>query len=125
MTIPIVKAKFFKGSIACVCRSCLEQRCWDVPEAKKKKKKTFRVKPLLEPQGSLISSLFSGIGVWGASGEEQGPVEECNLGACLPSTLFVSPHRTMTSPEPVLSNLTEGYCAALIPPLIILKPVKL
>lgn len=26
------------------------------------------------------------------------------------------PHRTMTSGEPVLSNLTEGYCAALIPP---------
>ncbi|CAN0004413.1 unnamed protein product [Rangifer tarandus platyrhynchus] len=35
------------------------------------------------------------------------------------------PQRTMASREPVLSNLTEGYCAALIPPLIILKPVKL
>ncbi|CAI9161834.1 unnamed protein product [Rangifer tarandus platyrhynchus] len=35
------------------------------------------------------------------------------------------PQRTMASREPVLSNLTEGYCAALIPPLIILKAVKL
>ena len=60
MTIPIVRAKFFKGSIACVCRACLslEQRFRDVPEARKKKK-AFRVRPLLEPQGSLISSLCS------------------------------------------------------------------
>lgn len=35
------------------------------------------------------------------------------------------PYRTITSRKPVLSNFTEGYCASLIPPLIILKPVKL
>lgn len=124
MTIPIVRAKFFKGSIVCVCRSCLEQRCWDVPEARKKKKKAFRVRPLLEPQGSLISSLCSGIGVRVPLGRSRVRRRNAIL------RLFAQhpvcfPHRTMTSREPMLSNLTEGYCAALIPPLIILKPVKL
>lgn len=42
----------------------------------------------------------------------------------------ISPHvcslyRTMTSHKPLLSYFSKGYSVALIPSLIILKPVKL
>ncbi|EPY79095.1 hypothetical protein CB1_000958025 [Camelus ferus] len=61
----------------------------------------------------------------GATKEERGPVEECVLALVCPAPCLFPPHGTMTSRKAVLSNFAEVYCAALMPPLIILKPVKL
>ena len=53
------------------------------------------------------------------------PAEEWHLAlVCRAPCLFPTQNNDL-SRKPVLSNFTEGYFAALIPPLIILKPVKL
>ena len=117
------QSQILQGSMACARRSCLclEQRCWDVPEARNQSlqgETSFRATRLPDFQPVL----------WCRSGR---PVEEERVlwrNAVL--RLFAQhpvcfPHRTMTSRKPVLSSFTKGYCTALIPPLIILKPVKL
>lgn len=104
---------------------CLEQRCREVPEARSQNlwDETSSGTTRLSDFHPVLSCRI-GVG-GGATEEEWGPEGECNLGFVGPAPRLFPPRRTMTSRKPVLSNFTEGYCAALIPPLIILKPVKL